>query len=300
MGRGIGYGKIIVFGEHFVVHGAPAIAGGISSNVVVEVKESDSNRIMTVRKVVEETSIRSIESVLAVMGIHQRYDVHLSGDLPTYGGLGSSAAFCVALVNALAEEKGRHLTREEINKYAYEGEKAFHGNPSGIDNTVATYRGVVEFRRGKTPSENSFGFIELGKPLEMVVSFTGKYSPTQKMVESVRVFKEQDEREFTQLMDEYMDLEAEGRKAIEKGKMDVIGRLMNSNQGLLSEVGVSDETNDEINKLALEAGALGAKLTGGGGGGCCIALAKDKGHAEEIAGTIKKAGFDSFATEIAK
>lgn len=300
MGRGIGYGKIIVFGEHFVVHGAPAIAGGIASSVIVETKESDKNRIITDRKIVEETSIRSIESMLAVMGIQKRYDIYLEGDLPTYGGLGSSAAFCVAFVNALAEDKGVNLAREEINRYAYEGEKAFHGNPSGIDNTVATYRGVVEFRRGKAPSGNSFEFVDLKKPLDMAVSFTGRYSLTHKMVDAVRAFKEQDEREFAQLMDEYMDLEAEGRKAIEKGKLDVIGRLMNSNQGLLSEVGVSDEANDEINRLAIDAGALGAKLTGGGGGGCCIALAKDKAHAEGIAGAIRKAGFDSFATQIAK
>lgn len=300
MGRGIGYGKIIVFGEHFVVHGAPAIAGGISSNVIVETKESKKNRIITERKIVEEAGIRSIESMLAVMGIQKRYDIYLEGDLPTYGGLGSSAAFCVAFVNALAEDKGVNLTREEINRYAYEGEKAFHGNPSGIDNTVATYRGVVEFRKGKTPSESNFEFIELGKPLEMVVSFTGKYSPTQKMVEAVRVFKEQDEKEFGQLMDEYTDLEAEGRKAIEKGKLDVIGRLMNSNQSLLSEVGVSDEANDRINRLALDAGALGAKLTGGGGGGCCIALAKNKKHAAEIKEILKRAGFASFATRITK
>lgn len=298
MGRGIGYGKIIVLGEHFVVHGAPAIAGGISSNVAVEVKESDGNRIITDHKVIEDMSIRGIESVLAVMGIHKRYDVHLSGDLPTYGGLGSSAAFCVALVNALAEEKGLHLSREDINRYAYEGEKAFHGNPSGIDNTVATYRGIVEFRRGSEQSKNTFEFLELGKPLDVVVSFTGKYSPTEKMVDSVRRFREQDEKEFFQLMDEYTELESKGRDAIRKGQLDVIGRLMNENQSLLSEVGVSDERNDEINRLALDAGALGAKLTGGGGGGCCIALAKGMGHAEELAMSIKEKGFDSFHTKV--
>jgi len=298
MGRGIGYGKIILLGEHFVVHGAPAIAGGITSNVVVEVKESDRNRIITDHKVIEDMSVRSIESVLAVMGIHRRFDVSLTGDLPTYGGLGSSAAFCVALVNALAEEKGLHLSREEINRYAYEGEKAFHGNPSGIDNTVATYRGIVEFKRGSEPSRNTFDFLELGKPLDVVVSFTGKYSPTQKMVDSVRSFREQDERGFSQLMDEYIEIENKGRDAIRKGKLDVIGQLMNENQSLLSEVGVSDERNDEINRLALDSGALGAKLTGGGGGGCCIALAKDKDHADSLAASIKGKGFDSFHTRV--
>lgn len=291
-------GKIILFGEHFVVHGAPAIAAGISSKVVVEVKKAERNSIVTEHKVVEKMSLDGIQRVLAVMGIHEQYEVHLKGDLPTYGGLGSSAAFCVALVKALAEEKGMSLTKEEINRYAYEGEKAFHGNPSGIDNTVACYGGIVQFK--KTPERNSFEFFELGKELDVVISFTGKYSPTAKMVERVKEFKEQDEAEFAQLMDEYADIEHEGRKFLAKGKLRMIGTLMNANQSLLSEVGVSDETNERIIRLMLDCGALGAKLTGGGGGGCCIALAKDDEHASQIAKTLVDAGFDSFTARITR
>lgn len=289
-------GKIILFGEHFVVHGAPAIAAGISSSVIVEVKKADRNSIVTEHQVSEKMSVDGIQRVLAVMGIHEQYEVHLKGDLKTYGGLGSSAAFCVALVKALAEEKGIHPTKEEINKYAYEGEKAFHGDPSGIDNTVACYGGIVQFK--KTPEKNNFEFFEVGKDLDVIVSFTGKYSPTAKMVERVREFKEQDETEFAQLMDEYADIEHEGRKFLAKGKLRMIGMLMNANQSLLSEVGVSDEANDRIIKIALDEGALGAKLTGGGGGGCCIALAKNEKHAAEIAKKLVDAGFDSFTARI--
>lgn len=300
MGRGEAHGKIILYGEHFVVHGAPAIAGGITGKVSVEVKKSDQNRIITEHKVVEKMSLASIERILAVMGIHEKYDVHLTGDLRTYGGLGSSAAFCVALVKALADEKDRHFTKHEINNYAYEGEKAFHGNPSGIDNTIAAHGGVIVFRRGETPGENKVDFIELYKPLDFVVAWTGRYSETAKMVERVRKFKGQDEKEFAQLKDEYTDIAAHGRHAIEKGKLDEIGNLMNSNQSLLAELGVSDESNDKVNKIALDAGALGAKLTGGGGGGCCIALAKDAEHAKKISEKLKEAGFDSFCTKIDK
>jgi mevalonate kinase len=291
-------GKIILFGEHFVVHGAPAIAAGISSGVVVEVKKAGKNSIVTKHKVVEAASVDGIQRILAVMGIHEQYEVHLQGDLRTYGGLGSSAAFCVALVKALAEEKGLSLTKEDINRFAYEGEKAFHGNPSGIDNTVACYGGIVQFK--KTPEKNNFEFFELGKDLDVVVSFTGKYSPTAKMVERVREFKEQDEFEFAQLMDEYADIEAEGRKFLAKGKLRMIGMLMNANQSLLTEVGVSDETNEKINRIALDEGALGAKLTGGGGGGCCIALAKDGKHASRIAKKLVEKGYDSFVTKITR
>ncbi|MBD3210665.1 mevalonate kinase [Candidatus Micrarchaeota archaeon] len=300
MGHGEAQGKIILFGEHFVVHGAPAIAGGVSSRVLVDVEPSDENRIVTAHKVVEKMSLSGIERILAVMGIHGRYEVRLTGDLRTYGGLGSSAAFCVALVNALADERGLHLTKREINKYAYEGEKAFHGNPSGIDNTIATHGGVIVFRRGRTPDENSFEFVELYKPLDLAVTFTGKYSETSKMVGRVKKFKSQDEVGFKQLMDEYTGIAGNARHALERGKAEDLGSLMNANQALLSELGVSDEGNEKVNKMALDEGALGAKLTGGGGGGCCIALGRDKYHSREIVHKMKNAGFDSFQTKIVK
>ncbi|MFN7990898.1 MAG: mevalonate kinase [Candidatus Micrarchaeia archaeon] len=298
--EGIGNGKIILFGEHFVVYGAPAIACGIANSAVVRVERSDRNRIITKQTVVEELSLAGIEAVLKSMGIKERYSVHLDGDLPTYGGLGSSAAFCVGLVRALCKEKGIHLTNDQVNSHAYAGEMAFHGNPSGVDNTMATHGGVVEFRRGKTMAESRFEFIDLKKPLDIVVSFSGKYSPTPKMVERVAKYKAEDETEFAQLSDEYMSIHMEGRKSIEKGKIDIIGQLMNSNQELLSELGVSDEKNDRIIQIALKNGALGAKVTGGGGGGCCIALAKDRADAEKIGKALEKEGFPSFPTRIEK
>jgi mevalonate kinase len=300
MGKGAGFGKVIILGEHFVVHGAPAIAGGISNTSQVEVKRSYKNTIVTKQKVVAATSIVSIENVLNSMGVKQKYEVHLGGDLPTYGGLGSSAAFCVGMVRAIADDQGTHPTNDQVNRHAYEGEKAFHGNPSGIDNTMATHGGVMEFRRGKTMEDSKFEPLEMHKPLDIAVSFSGRYSETAKMIERVRKYKEGDEAEFQQMMDEYLELEMEGRKCIEKGKLDVLGKLMNENQALLSELGLSDESNDKINQIAIDAGALGAKVTGGGGGGCCIALAKDSAHAMTMTEALKAKGFESFATSIVK
>jgi len=299
MGEGVGHGKVILFGEHFVVHGAPAIAAGIRNFVKVEVSPARENRMITDHKVVPEMSLRGISYVLSSMDVHDKYDVRMEGDLPTFGGLGSSAAFCVALVRAVAEERGMSLTPQQVNAHAYEGEKAFHGNPSGIDNVLATHRGVMAFRRGKTALENRYERIAIGKPLDLVVAFSGKYGPTSKMVESVRIFKEQDPDGFAQLMDEYMLIEAEARKFIEKGKHDEIGRLMNANQALLSELGVSDESNEEIVGICRDEGALGAKLTGGGGGGCVIALAKDPEGAERLLSRLEKGLYQCFLTRIA-
>jgi len=300
MGKGTGHGKIILFGEHFVVYGAPAIAAGISNTAAVQVKIAGKNSIVTEQRVVQGLSLQGISNVLAAMGIKENFEVHLGGDLPTEGGLGSSAAFCVGLVRALADEKGLHLTPEQVNRYAYEGEKAFHGNPSGIDNYIATHRGVLEFTRGMTPLESKFVPLELERPLDFVVTMTGKIGSTPKMIETVRKFKEADEAGFAQLMDEYFKIAGDGRKFVEKGKLDEIGTLMNANQSLLSELGVSDERNDAVARHALEAGALGSKLTGGGGGGSCVSLARDGSHAASIANELGKAGFKSFATVVGK
>ncbi|MBN1169401.1 mevalonate kinase [Candidatus Micrarchaeota archaeon] len=288
-------GKIILYGEHFVVHGAPAIAAGISNKSVVKIKKAGENSIVTEQKVVPETSVVSIQNILDSMAIKDKYKVHLEGNLPTYGGLGSSAAFCVALVKAIAEDHDLGLNREQINRHAYEGEKAFHGDPSGIDNTVAAYGGIVEFRK-----DHGFSFFEPGIPLNFIVSFTGKYSPTAKMVGMVGTLRQQNKDKFGQLMDEYTELSIRAKKALEKGQADVIGVCMNENQVLLSELGVSDETNDEITIIALEHGALGSKLTGGGGGGCCISLADDEKQAKKIAEEISNRGYESFITKIEK
>jgi len=296
MGRGVGKGKVIIFGEHFVVHGAPAIAAGIQNSAIVEIRKAEKNSIITKQKVVPELSLDAIQKVLDAMGVKDKYDVYLEGDLPTYGGLGSSAAFCVGLVRAVAEEKGIVLTDEEVNRYAYEGEKAFHGNPSGIDNVMATYGGIILFRKGR--GESFFEKLNPGKQLDIVIGFTGKLSATRKMIEKVKKFKEEDEFQWTHLMDQVSDLVFRGKNAIEKGKVEELGKLMNENQILLSEIGVSDELNDEMVKIMLDAGALGAKLTGGGGGGCCIALVRDKVAAQGVMMALKKKKFESFATRI--
>jgi len=298
MAKGVGYGKVILFGEHFVVHGCPAIAAGIPNAVIVEIEKAAENEVVSDKKIIKELTHASIEAILRSMGVKNKFKVFHSGDLPPYGGLGSSAGFCVALVRAIADQEDINLSDEEVNRHAYEGEKVFHGNPSGIDNTMATYGGTIFFKKGSTPKENVFDRIKPGIPLDLVIAFSGKTSQTAKMVASVKEMKDSDPEQFQQIYDEEMEIVNVARHALERGKLYTIGALMNSNQKLLDEVGVTDEMNEKINKIALNAGALGAKLTGGGGGGCCIALAKDKIHAQSMIMALKKEGFESFHTRV--
>jgi mevalonate kinase len=294
----IGYGKVILFGEHFVVHGCPAIAAGISNKAIVRIKESTENSIITEHAVVPEMTKKAIAAILGVMNINKKYTVYLEGDLPTFGGMGSSAAFCVALVKCLAKENNIQLTSEKLNDIAYQGEKAFHGNPSGIDNTMATYGGLMLFTRGKTPKENKMERFKLRRPLHLVVGITGKFGATTQMIRNVQEFKDNNPEAFSQLLDETRELIYKAMEALERLDLPVIGRLMNENQKLLEVIGVSTEDNEKINNAALDAGALGAKLTGGGGGGCCIALASNEKEAEKIFQAVKKVGYEVFITTV--
>jgi mevalonate kinase len=118
------------------------------------------------------------------------------------------------------------------------------------------------------------------------------------MVAGVQKFKDDNVEEFSQLVEEYMNIERKAKKVLLSGDLKKIGELMNANQSLLSELGISDERNDKINKIALEEGASGAKVTGGGGGGCCIALANDAKQAKHIAAMLNENKFNAFSTKI--
>ena len=203
------------------------------------------------------------------MRINENFAVHLKGDLPTVGGLGSSAAFSVAIVRALDKKYDLKLTNEQVNDYAYEGEKSFHGEPSGVDNTMATYGGAIKFIRGK-----GFTKLKILKSMNFVVASTGKSSPTSQMVAKVKEFKVNHPEKFKHIFSKIEQIILQGEKAIAEGDLDKIGHLMNENHKLLYEVGVSILENEKIVEIFKTAGALGAKLTGGGGGGCCIAQLK--------------------------
>ena len=294
MAIGIGYGKVILFGEHFVVYGVPALALGISNKAIVEITKSDSLEYASdTPGTIPELTTKAIQNVLVAMNIKDAFQVHLKGDLPTFGGLGSSAAFCVAIARAFDKYYELNLRNEQINAYAYEGEKAFHGNPSGVDNAIATYGGAIKFIRGKGHEQ-----IKIGASIHFVIGITGVSSPTAKMVAEVKKFKEEEPEQFQNLCDQAGEIIKKGEKALANVDLELIGELMNENQFLLRAIGVSIEQNEAIIKAALSAGALGAKVTGGGGGGTCLCLAKDEKHAKDILKTIKEKGFDAFTTKV--
>lgn len=308
MGKGSGYGKVILFGEHFVVHGVPGIVSAIDSSTDAEVKKAAKGlNVKDERKTAkgygEEKRLQQIESIermLKAMDLDPQtpLDIWIGGTLPGFSGLGASAASSVAIARAINEELNLNLTNERINAIAYEGEKAYAGNPSGIDNTAATYGGLMWFKKNPVGGSDLVEKIHIRKPVEIVIGSTGKVANTKAMVEGVAERKKKDPQKYDPLFKQAESLAIAGRKALEAGDLKKVGDLMNENHRILQEIGVSSKELDLLVDMARKQGAFGAKLTGGGGGGCMVALTPGKEVQGKVASAFKTAGYEFLATKI--
>lgn len=309
MGRGSGFGKVILFGEHFVVHGVPGIVSAIDSTVDAEVKntgdritikdEREGAEGYTRKKRIQQRE--SIERILKTMGIDPQkasLEIRLGGNLPAFSGIGASAASSVAIARAIAEEFGMKFSDEKINEVAYEAEKAYAGTPSGIDNTAATYGGLIWFKRNLSGGPNTIEKLTIKEPVEIIIGDTGIVADTKEMVFKVAARKKGNPEKYNPLFEEAEGLAFKARKALEEFDLRRVGTLMNENHRLLQEINVSCEKLDYLVNLAREKGAFGAKLTGGGGGGCMVALTPSKELQEAVATTIEEKGFEVLRTKI--
>ncbi len=308
MGKGTGYGKVILFGEHFVVHGVPGIVSAIDSTTDAEVKKAAKGiNVKDERKTAKGYSeekrlqqIESIERMLKAMGIDPKIglDIWIGGTLPGFSGLGASAASSVAIARAMAQELGMQISDEKINQIAYEAEKAYAGNPSGIDNTAATYGGLMWFKKEMAGGPDKIEKLHMRRPVEIVIGSSGKVANTKAMVEGVSDRKKKNPEKYNSFFKQAESVAIAGRKALENYDLKKIGDLMNENHRLLQEIGVSNKELDFLVDLARKQGAFGAKLTGGGGGGCIIALTPGKGLQGQVLSAIKSLGFEVLSTKI--
>lgn len=308
MGKGSGFGKVILFGEHFVVHGVPGIVSAIDSSTDAIVSKGTNGLAVkddrkTAKGYSEEKRLQQIESIermLTAMGLDPKIslDIWIGGSLPGFSGLGASAASSVAIARAINEEFNLDLSNERINQIAYEAEIAYAGNPSGIDNTAATYGGLMWFKKNPLGGQDLVEQLCIGAPIEIVICSTGKVANTKAMVEGVAERKRADPAKYDPLFSQAGELAIVGRKALEAGNLEEVGKLMNENHRILQEIGVSSVELNYLVDVARKQGAVGAKLTGGGGGGCMVALTPGKALQEKVANTFKAEGLEVLATKI--
>ena len=309
MGKGSGFGKVILFGEHFVVHGIPGIVAAIDSTTDAEVTKAGRGITMKderkgskdYAKEKRTQQIESIQRMLKTMEIAPEtanLSIRLGGNLPGFSGIGASAASSVAIARAIAEEFEKDLPDEKINEIAYEAEKAYAGTPSGIDNTAATYGGLIWFKRNLSGGPNTIEKLSIREPVEIIIGSTGIVADTKEMVAGVAARKKKNPEKYNPLFRQAEELAFTARKALEESDLRKVGDLMNENHRLLQEIEVSCKELDYLVDLARKQGAFGAKLTGGGGGGCMTALTPTKKLQETVATAIEKEGCEVLRTKI--
>ena len=301
MAEGSGFGKSILIGDQFVLDEVPAIVSSISYETVTTVERIDGdgwtledNRVEVpgYKERKREQQGHSIDRILEVMGIDVKkhpIKITVGGTLLAGSGVGASAASCVSLARALNAEFELGLSIEEINRVAWQGEFPYHGVASGVDNTASTYGGLLLFfLKGE---QQHFERIECPGAFEIVLANSGVTVNTAALDEFIDQQKSDEAELFAARFKTMTAQVSEMKTALEAGDLPTVGKVMSENQKLLIDMQMSHETVDSMCKMALENGALGAKVTGGGRGGYMVALTPGVELQETVASVFEKEGY---------
>jgi mevalonate kinase len=308
-------GKVILFGEHFVVYGEPAVVLAIDKRAYASAQLRKDERIYinsidmgvsgtfkgekfqvekgggSKARLKLEPIKNAVQQVLEKAERKTGVNLKINSDIPISAGLGSSAAVATSTILAVSNLLGIELSRDQIFNMAYESERLVHGTPSGIDPAISTYGGALQFQKGK-----DFIFLNVQTNIPLIVGNTKVERLTGELVANVRRIKEQ----YPSIIDPIIEIGGkialDAVEALKRGDLHTVGELMNINHALLCAVSVSHESLERLVYAARKGGALGAKLTGGGGGGCMIALA-EAGKLKRVAKAIEQVGGTAFVAQ---
>ncbi len=296
-------GKVILLGEHAVVHGCPALAASLDRGVEVVCRKRKgaawveapalplSGYLFTRSQDPVRVALRKVLECLGTSG--DGLSITLDGELPPGKGLGSSAALSVAALRAVSQAVGRPLDQDTLLAYAGEVERVFHGNPSGVDHTVSVKGGVIRYQRGTPPVLET---VPCARSWPIVLLDSGEVGPTSVQVGRVLSLLEAEPDRVQAIFDEIRTLVDTGVDALKTGDADTLGQVMVRNHALLQALNVSTPRLDALVDLAMQAGAAGAKLTGAGGGGMVVALCPD--GTEDLLAAAAERGISALAATI--
>jgi mevalonate kinase len=292
-------GKIILFGEHSVVYGRPALAVPVTQvKAICQVEPAPIGEGITIiapdigqQSRLAQTPPKDplaaiIRQTLLTLNLQTppNFTLTISSTIPIARGLGSGAAISTAIVQALGEYFDHSFDPQTVSNIVFEVEKMHHGTPSGLDNTVVAFAQPIFFQKG-CPLER----LTVHSPLTFVIGDTGIKSPTYKAVGDLRRRWTEDKGHYERYFDQMGTIAIQARRAIERGEVERVGQCMIENQAILKAIGISIPALDDLVETALEAGALGAKLSGGGWGGNMIALTRPE-RTKTVAQALREGG----------
>ena len=297
-------GKVILFGEHFVVYGVKAILCSINKRITVTAEKTSERKISInsqIGKLILEPgkSILEINSPLkpfyylankAIKNENTGIHIEIDSEIPLGAGLGSSSACCVAGAAAIFK-LFRKISKEEILELAIEAERTIFENTSGADCTVCTYGGIMEYDKN-----NGFKKIEDEPNFQLVIVNSNIEHSTQSMVSKVKEFENKNKEEFSKLINLESKLVEDVLKLIKENKTKEIGEKINQNQEYLETIGISNNELTKMIKIGQES-SFGSKITGSGGGGCIFALTNES-NLQIILKKFEDNNYECFSAKI--
>ncbi len=297
-------GKVILFGEHFVVYGVKAILCSINKRVTVTAEKTTDkkifinseigNLILEPNKSISEINSRLKPFYYLANKVIKNQDtgiqIKIDSEIPLGVGLGSSSACCVAGAAAIFKLFG-DISKEEILELAIEAERTIFENTSGADCTVCVYGGIMEYDK-----KQGFKKIEDEPNFQLVIANSNIEHSTESMVSEVKAFTIKNKEEFSKLLEQELELVEDVLKLLKENNAIKLGEKINQNQKYLETIGIS---NNQLRKM-IEIGqktSFGAKITGSGGGGCIFAIT-DESNLEDTLKEFKDNNFECFSVEI--
>jgi hydroxymethylglutaryl-CoA reductase len=280
--QGSAAGKVILLGEHAAVYGKHAVALPIPAAVTAKVTANNSGESKYISSL-----LKVIRRELEIKG--DDFGVDVRTILPPGMGLGASAAIAVAMIRAVNASRKLGLSDDDVNRVAFDCEKISHGNPSGVDNSIATFAVPMLF---SNEPELNIEQLDLKETPPLVIAISGQRGSTREQVAGVRIRYDAHKIHYAAVFDEIDALSISAAKALMAGDYQELGMLMNICHGLLNAIEVSTPELENMVGIARAAGAAGAKLTGGGGGGSVVALCP--GAVQDVRKAYSTAGFQTL------
>ena len=303
-------GKLILFGEHAVVYDSPAIAiplTGLKVRTTIEPAIGQPQGKIHIKAAAlgvdhdlvelqeDHILVHTLNLLFSFLGLHQTPTcrIILTSDLPIAAGLGSSAAIAISLLRAMSAFLGHPLKPQELNTLAFHSEQGVHVRPSGIDNTVITYEKPIYYQRGEV-----IEFIQPIREFTFVVADSGVRKSTRESTGRLAQDLDADPGMVQPHLDAIAELVEQSKRSFQIGDIEALGKAIDANQEHLSALRLSCPELDVLILAARQAGALGAKLTGGGMGGHMLALVTSETEAAVTQALSAAGSLNVFTTRL--